>query len=408
MVLGVEDLAEEQAGNAEDRGAQVRAAHAQRARRWEALLDDESMGLMDVGGEDRGVQGLQPELPSGVRKAEYEEQEGHVRRAVIRHVFLLIDMTDAARQPDYKPRRFEFATAAAQRFVRRFFADHPLAQLGLAILRGGTCEAVAPLGTREAELCSRLQAAAAEGPRGRMSLGNGLRRVAQGLETAPPYGTKEALLLCASLSTCDPVESLLQEAVSSLKTGTIRLSVVSMSPEFHVLQQACKVTGGNYGVALDPHHYEELLDEHLSAPPCLDGGAKLVKMGFPQVTNLVAASAMCACHSQVRTRLYVCPQCKTRACEVPSRCSSCELPLASAPLIARTFRHLLPVPEFKRSKLEVLGPVCCACGAGGEAMRTNFRCPRCAGLVCGACDDFIHSTLRQCPGCLGVPGPPTR
>ena len=32
---------------------------------------------------------------------------------------------------------------------------------------------------------------------------------------------------------------------------------------------------------------------------------------------------------------------------IPCRCPICELPLASAPLIARSFQQLLPLPAFE-------------------------------------------------------------
>merc|ERR1719167_554941 len=104
-------------------------------------------------------------------------------------------------QPDYKPRRHEFAVDAAKRFARRFLAENPLGEIGLGVFRGGTAETVLPLGSSAEELAERLAAAAAEGPRGRMSVASGLQRAQSCLEGTPPHGTREVLALFASLGT---------------------------------------------------------------------------------------------------------------------------------------------------------------------------------------------------------------
>eukprot|EP00929_Paragymnodinium_shiwhaense_P002995 TRINITY_DN103355_c0_g1_i1.p1 TRINITY_DN103355_c0_g1~~TRINITY_DN103355_c0_g1_i1.p1 ORF type:complete len:446 (-),score=78.28 TRINITY_DN103355_c0_g1_i1:42-1379(-) len=439
----IDDVAEEQGADEGDR-ARIRTLQALlNARRWESLLNDPSLDLPDAGtssssraplppgGASKAPAAEPPLLEEPAASASGADHAAH-RRGMVRHVYLLVDMTDAARQPDYKPRRLEFAVEAAGRFLSRFLAENPLSELGLGVLRGGTCEAVAPFGEGQEELSGRLFKAAQGGPRGRMSIVNGLQRAANVLESAPPYATKEVLLLFASLSTFDPAESPIDKLIAPLVEKRVRVSVVSMSAELAVLRRICTETSGSYAVALDTGHYYKLLDGHVPAPACSDRALvpQLIRMGFPRQARQVcscgqefATSApicsrcrakrpqvtgpgICACHSRRRARLFVCPQCETRVCSVPGRCPMCELPLASAPLIARTFRQLVPVPPFQR--LLVTGAAsteaarqCGGCQATLSAEKA-FQCPTCRGAFCKACDDFVHEALKTCPGCAEI------
>mmetsp|Transcript_77709 Transcript_77709/g.251729 ORF Transcript_77709/g.251729 Transcript_77709/m.251729 type:complete len:340 (+) Transcript_77709:674-1693(+) len=329
---------------------------------------------------------------------------------MIRYVYLMVDMTDAARQPDYKPRRHEFAVEAAKTFANQFLAENPLAEIGLGILRAGTAEVRMLLGSSGEEFVEQLITAAAEGPRGRMSVSSALQRAISGLGDTPPYGTREVLLFFASITTADPAEAPLESMAVSLRKHRIRVSVVSMSPEMYALKQVCTATGGSYSVALNSSHFREILHGHLAAPVCTADALvpKLVRMGFPRQVIEAAIPAACACHLKPQVRLFVCPQCDARVCRVPGRCPTCELPLASATLIARGFRQLLPPAPFEPlvASASTSAPAsttsgsdrrCCGCqlplGVGSE-------CLQCNNHFCKSCDDFIHSMLRQCPGCL--------
>ena len=36
----------------------------------------------------------------------------------------------------------------------------------------------------------------------------------------------------------------------------------------------------------------------------------------------------------------------------------------------------------------------------GEPESLRFECPDCSNIFCSDCDDFLHATLHNCPGCL--------
>eukprot|EP00440_Ansanella_granifera_P040062 gb/GFBE01043453.1/.p1 GENE.gb/GFBE01043453.1/~~gb/GFBE01043453.1/.p1 ORF type:complete len:248 (+),score=28.86 gb/GFBE01043453.1/:1-744(+) len=239
-----------------------------------------------------------------------------------------------------------------------------------------------------------------------MSVVAGLQRAMDGLEGAPPYGTREVLLLFASMSTCDLQDLTVEGAVEKLAERKIRVSVVSLSPEIFALKRTCVDTGGRFDVALNAHHFKELLMSHTCAPACTTRGLapRLVRMGFPPQVQREAHSPQeaCACHLEVRPQLFICPQCKGRMCSLPSRCKLCELPLVSAPLLARAFRSVVPLPRFQASDAaaggQLRGIVCKGCRLAIEGRGRS--CPSCKGSFCEVCDSFVHSILRQCPGCL--------
>lgn len=241
--------------------------------------------------------------------------------------------------------------------------------------------------------------AAADGARGRMSLASGLMRSIRIFEATPDYAAREVLLLFASLSNWDPVEMHIDNIISLLEETRVRVSVVALSPEMHILRRICSQTGGTYCVGLDCKHFEKLLVDHVPAPQCgnWEPAPKLVKMGFPKQVFEVAGPAMCSCHLQTRLRLFICPQCHARVCQVPGKCFACQLPLASAPLMARCLRHLNPLPPFVHVPDSRTRVQCCGCHLPGPL---PWQCPTCSGHFCESCNAFMHSSLQQCPGCI--------
>lgn len=135
-----------------------------------------------------------------------------------------------------------------------------------------------------------------------------------------------------------------------------------MSAEVRACKFASKETNGSYGVVLDEGHFQDLIREHIE-PPAVAGksDSSLIKMGFPQ-RNQSEKPAMCVCHlddpvaSKMTIGGYICPQCKSKYCELPVECKACGLTLVSAPHLARSFLHIFPLDPF-----EEISPVSCTC-----------------------------------------------
>lgn len=50
--------------------------------------------------------------------------------------------------------------------------------------------------------------------------------------------------------------------------------------------------------------------------------------------------------SKLKSGGYICPQCRSKYCELPTECRVCGLTLVSAPHLARSYHHLFPVQAF--------------------------------------------------------------
>jgi len=160
-------------------------------------------------------------------------------------------------------------------------------------------------------------------------------------------------------------------------------------------------------------------------------------MGFPQLQKDIEAS-LCVCHNQPKYVGYYCPQCRSKLCELQV-CPVCGLTLVSSPHLARTYHHLFPVPVFKtientapksneniqkpnmkiklsisktdenkktekqQEKIEIIEKTeedtksCFACLH--ELDSFSAQCPNCKNKFCSICDDYIHDSLQNCPGC---------
>lgn len=284
------------------------------------------------------------------------------------------------------------------------------------------------------------------------SLQNGLEVAGRSLGHQPRHGSREILILCGALSTCDPGH-ILTETLPRLMAANIRVSTFALSAELHICRKIAEVTGGAMGVCLDKGHMRDWLLEQCVPPPAirkelLDYGCEMVQMGFPtrkksEIPTLVHASR----DTKLLARTaYTCPRCRAKIQELPADCVVCGLKLVLSPHLARSFHHLFPVAPFSElpkssaeqptiansaapvvssSSALVSKPLdsklrlpqahepttCFAClrligvsnsdnpdDEGEEMLR--YQCPECTNVFCVNCDSFLHDALHNCPGCL--------
>jgi transcription initiation factor TFIIH subunit 2 len=329
-----------------------------------------------------------------------------VRRGLQRALVLVVDMGRAMGERDMRPTRLAAALAAAEDFVREFFDQSPTSQLGVAVTRNSEAAMVASLGASPARHIDALREAAARGATGDMSVQNALLVCADALRGAPRHACKEALLLCAGLTTCDPGSVF--ATLATLRGAGVRASVVSLTAELRLFQRIAEETGGTSRVALSEHHLRDLLLEHTKPVPSAadDGSARqsqLIRMGFPSRVVHEEYATFCACHQELRHGGYLCPQCGAKSCELPATCPVCGLSLLSSAHLARSYHHLFPVPSFTEVETTSNGG---GSGGGGECAGcalalsgSCFRCSRCRQIFCDDCEAFIHETLHNCPSC---------
>lgn len=370
-------------------------------RSWEALQEDDS-GL------------LQP-----LDKAEQQRQHrlriqavvgSRIQRGIIRYLYMVVDMSRAAAEMDFRPNNIAVVANAVESFIREFFDQNPLSHLGLITIRNGVSQRVTDLsGSPEAHIKALRNNMECGGD---ASLQNALELSRSVLAQIPSYGHREVLIIYSALSTCDPGD--IMDTLQKCKAAKMRCSVVGLSAEIYICKLLCEQTGGIYSVALNEGHLKELILEHAPPPPALAESAiaSLVRMGFPE-RGSEEAVALCACHKEVKVGgCYSCPQCKARVCELPTECNICGLTLVSSPHLARSYHHLFPVTAFEEVSLSgatvKLPKVCFGCQqelpfAGGKVTGVRVACPRCKQHFCFDCDIYIHESLHNCPGCESLP-----
>ncbi|KAJ3293950.1 hypothetical protein HDU79_011715 [Rhizoclosmatium sp. JEL0117] len=271
-----------------------------------------------------------------------------VHRGLIRHQFLVLDMSEAIASPaDYLlPTRLECVLHNAQVYVDHFLTVNPLGCIGLIATRDGGAEKYTELTGNTAEHIAAIQNKSNREPRGEPSLQNALEIARRSLLHVPSHGSREILVLYSALTTCDPGN--ISETIQSLKADNIRVSIIGLSAEMRICKHICKETKGIYNVIMNEQHLKEVLASHV-APPAVESektaSLAMIEMGFPSSTSF-ASPTICANHGKPTQIGYECPRCKTTICSLPTDCPICSLTLVSSVLLARSYHHLFPVPPF--------------------------------------------------------------
>jgi len=97
-----------------------------------------------------------------------------LQRGIIRHVVLVVDMSEAMAQRDYLPTYLRAALKLAAEFVREFFEQNPISQLAVMAMRDGVAMRVSDMGGNPAEHIERLRDLENTEPLGAPSLQNAL------------------------------------------------------------------------------------------------------------------------------------------------------------------------------------------------------------------------------------------
>ncbi|BGP34508.1 hypothetical protein JCM10296v2_006330 [Rhodotorula toruloides] len=341
-----------------------------------------------------------------------------IQRGIIRHVYLVIDLSSAMLVRDFKATWLDLTLQYAQDFVNEFFQQNPIGQMAIMITRDGN----------PADHLKVLQNKKKLEARGSPSLQNVLQLAKTGLSHLPPHGSREVIVILGSLTTTDPTN--IHQTIAETEAERIRVNIIGLSADMKICRDICEQTNGVYRVARDDLAFRDLLFEFVLPPPTFApskshvlGGpspaaptssADLMQMGFP---GLISSTfpGVCSCHGKLKTTGYSCPRCKARLCDVPTECRVCGLTVVNAPQLARSYRHLFPVTNYERvmQPCDDDAPSCFSCSFPfttlAHAVQTaqlgdlsplgRYRCPRCTQHFCLECDKLVHDALGFCPGC---------
>lgn len=339
-----------------------------------------------------------------------------IKKGIIRFLYLVIDCSNGIMLPsqhDEKTSRAQSVITMAKEFIKEYFDQNPLSQMGLIVTKNGVAKSLKELTGNVKQLVSELKKLHDDANRhsashptrsfgGDPSLQNVLNLSYDSLHQIPNYGSKEVVIIYCSLSSCDPDNIF--DTIKKLKDNNIRASVISLDAEVHICKQIAKQTQGTYNVPIDDESFREMLMSHAAPPPTTTAQRVIappsMRMGFPQ-RRAHTMYSMCVCHKKVTPGGYICPRCKSKYCDLPVECSTCGLMLVSSPHLARSYHHLFPVQQFVDYTQSDSDQIFCY-GCQKFLPKESFlclQCPSCSNFFCVECDAFIHESLHNCPGC---------
>ncbi|KAG9327150.1 hypothetical protein KVV02_000866 [Mortierella alpina] len=344
-------------------------------RSWDVLQEDEHGSLAGV------VNSLQ----QAAKRKRLLRDTDPIQRGIIRHLFIIIDLSNTMREKDLRPSRLSLTFTYLEAFIAEFFDQNPISQIGLIGTKDGLAEKLTELSGNPTDHIRGLKLKKSQETGGEPSLQNALELARNSLIHVPAHGSREILVIMGSLTTTDPGN--IHDTISQLGKDSIRASVIGLAAEVQVLKFLSTQTKGTFGVAMNEGHYRDLLFEMIppTAVTTTKASSNLVQMGFPARSN--------------------------------EKCDICALTLVSSPLLARSYHHLFPVENYIEVpwKDAAATTACFSCQkmflsphkislqlqATTDAGR--YQCKLCEKTFCADCDLFIHDVLHNCPGCLSQP-----
>lgn len=340
-------------------------------RTWENIIEDEK-GL------------IQSDSISAARRAtiRHEANLANIQRGMLRYLYVIVDLTPSMAETDIHSNRLDATYKVLKIFIKEFFDQNPISNLGFIAAKAGVAKKISDLGGNPSTHAARLVNALKEPLIGSFSLKAALEYVIRSFSILPPYATREVLVIHGAVSSCDSGDIF--ETIDILKEQDIRVNIVSFPGEVFIASKICQETDGMYMVPMNAAELQYQLSLLLPPPPKRPNqvkgteGSAMIQVGFPTLTH--QDYFICECHKAIQQTSYICPRCSTRVCEIPSTCPVCDLMLQSAPALARSYHHLFPVSPFLKLRglkiemdslpldeaIRVLGPYSAALEVGNN------------------------------------------
>lgn len=234
-------------------------------------------------------------------------KENSKTRSMIRYLSIVIDLSSSMKSTDMKPTRLAVTKVHLMRFIESYFDQNPLSLVSLLGTGNGRANLISDYFSSANDHCEKLKEA--EVQEGDPSVQNALDLSMAQFKEVPKYAFKEVLIIYSSMITCDPGNVF--DTINTLKENGIRVSIISLSAAVFILQKICSETSGEFSVARDNTHFEELLQRNLLPKVSLSSFEEketlLVKMGFPK-KNIVSQPVICSCHKLLKCVVFRCPR----------------------------------------------------------------------------------------------------
>ncbi|KAG0348122.1 hypothetical protein BG004_006025 [Podila humilis] len=239
-------------------------------RSWDVLQEDEHGSLAGV------VNSLQQKA----KRKRLLRDTDPIQRGIIRHLFIVIDLSSAMQEKDLRPSRLSLTLTYLEAFIAEFFDQNPISQIGLIGTKDGLAEKLTDLSGNPTEHIRALKLKIQD-MFGEPSLQNALELARNSLIHVPAHGSREILVIMGSLTTTDPGN--IHDTIAQLVQDNIRASVIALAAEVQVLKLLTTQTKGTFGVTMNEGHYRDLLFEVIppTAVTTTKAASNLVMMGFP-------------------------------------------------------------------------------------------------------------------------------
>ncbi|KAL6233897.1 hypothetical protein BDW75DRAFT_180493 [Aspergillus navahoensis] len=400
-------------GQAPKRRKQKGGAEFELARTWETLVE----------GADGTISSIVGGLLEASKRKRLLKDTTPLQRGIIRHIILVLDLSQSMMEKDLRPTRYLLTLRYAQEFVREFFEQNPISQIGVIGMRDGLALRISDMSGNPTEHISAIRGLRSQDPKGLPSLQNGLEMARGALFHTPSHGTREIFIVFGSLLSSDPGD--IHQTITTLIDDNIRVGIVGLAAQVAICRELCSRTNSGddsyYGVALNEHHFRELVMA-VTTPPATysqkQSTSSLLMMGFPSRT-IEPFPSLCACHSNPTPGGYLCSRCNSKVCGLPAECPSCGLTLILSTHLARSYHHLFPLKNWVDVSWEraYRSATCFACGinfptippkeqwqatqnlAKGMSVSSRYECTVCENHFCIDCDLFAHEVVHNCPGC---------
>ncbi|KAI4716415.1 TFIIH basal transcription factor complex, subunit SSL1 [Aureobasidium sp. EXF-10727] len=403
-----------------------------RAQRWEAGAQ-KNWDLHE--GSDGNLTSVLGGMEEATKRLRLQKDTTPLQRGIIRHCLLVLDLSAAMLEKDLRPTRFLLTLTYTMAFVREFFEQNPISQLGILGMRDGLAVRISELSGNPNDHIQALKELRSTEPKGAASLQNALEMARAALYHTPSHGTREVVIILGALSSSDPGD--IHSTINACVRDKLRVTVIGLAAQMHICADLCARTNAgdqsSYNVALDEPHYRELLMQ-ITTPPVMRSSSSstataasaLLQMGFPsRYTEPVAT--LCACHGVLTQGGYNCSRCNAKVCSLPQTCPACDLTLILSTHLARSYHHLFPLllwnevswaratqknssrcfgclnpfpaPPKASAEAGVNGEQQQQQRAQGASESSRYECPSCERHFCVDCDVFCHEVVHNCPGC---------
>ncbi|KAF2118936.1 hypothetical protein BDV96DRAFT_619997 [Lophiotrema nucula] len=357
-------------------------------------------------GDDGSIQQSVQEREEERKRKRLRKDTKPFQRGIIRHVVLVLDLSEMMLEKDMRPNRYITMIKYTQEYVREFFEQNPISQMSVLGMHDG--------------LCIRLAK--------RVGIGEG--NIIPHAEPWHPGGHYCIWIAAFTRSRGHTSDDQSLQIVAKTNAGDESEYVIATDQE--LLRELLLATTTPPVVR----------SNQPTTPTPAESTAALMMMGFPSRV-VEDVPTMCACHGILTTGGYTCSRCSVKVCSLPVTCPSCELTLLLSTHLARSYHHLFPLRNWaevswKRAR-EKGSRECTSCliafpdppegsgtrgGRNGEmngnvdgpvgqmqldkedaeeqkaSESSRYECRVCESHFCIDCDMFCHMVLHNCPGCL--------